>query len=188
MGWMLSSLEEIGLRKDLNVPSIESVDLGFFKKIKAMKKLSKQSQKEKSIKKKKKKNSLDVAETNLCLRMVSTGPHIMSQGNYVVGSLVEAHRGHFAHALPFRATQGPLPDESIRARRPNEGSHHCQLQHWASVRLVGLVGAIGKKSEQQVNLSTKQNLGIPKPFWGWVVFFAEHGMTSCKIYKWPVHL
>lgn len=53
MGWMLSSLEEIGLRKDLNVPSIESVDLGFFKKIKAMKKQSKQSQKEKPIKKEK---------------------------------------------------------------------------------------------------------------------------------------
>ena len=128
----------------------------------------------------KKENSLDVAETNLCLRMVSTGPHIMSQGNYVVGSLVEAHRGHFAHALPFRAAQGPLPDESIRARRPNEGSHHRQLQHWASVRLVGLVGAIGKKWEQQVNLSTKQNLGIPKPFWGWVVFLQNMGWLPAK--------
>ena len=53
MGWMLSSLEEIGLRKDLNVPSIESVDLGLFKKIKAMKKQSKQSKKEKPIKKRK---------------------------------------------------------------------------------------------------------------------------------------
>ena len=54
MGWMLSSLEEIGLRKDLNVPSIESVlTWGFFKKIKAMKKQSKQSQKEKPFKKRK---------------------------------------------------------------------------------------------------------------------------------------
>ena len=117
MGWMLSSLEEIGLRKDLNVPSIESVDLGFFKKIKAMKKQSKQSQKEKPFKKRK------LLGRGWNKSMSSDGVHRST--HHVPREL--------CCRLPCRSPQGPLRARTAVPSRPRSTPgwiHQSQTTKW----------------------------------------------------------